>query len=102
VDVGLSDDEIDYLLMNDLKRVEIDLDKHLPWWSQLDTVRQRVLIDMCFNLGIKGLLGFKNTLAYVKAGQYKQAKTNMLKSKWASQVGKRAQRLAAMMETGKD
>lgn len=79
-----------------------DLDEKLPWWRQLSEVRQRVLINMCFNLGIRGLLGFKNTLAAMKAGDYDRAAKAMLNSKWAKQVGKRAQRLAFMIVTDKE
>lgn len=97
---GLSDDEIDYLLNNDINKVMAQLDDKLPWWRGLTLDRQNVLISMCFNLGINGLLGFKNTLAYVQAGDFDQAASNMLKSKWAEQVGQRANRLATMMKKG--
>ena len=101
-DVGLFDDEIELLLINDLKRFERSLDKSLPWWRDLDEVRQRVIIDMCFNMGLGGLLGFKNTLAKIKAHDWAAARRGMLQSKWAKQVGARATRLADMMLTGKD
>lgn len=99
-DVGLSDEEIRFLFKNDIARVCADLDREIPWWRSLSEVRQRVLANMCFNLGINGLLGFKNTLAAVREGRYKDAAAGMLASKWASQVGDRAQRLAKMMEVG--
>lgn len=95
----LTDEEIDFLLANDIKECEADLDAHLPWWRTLSEVRQRVLVNMRFNLGMQGLLGFKNTLKLIEAGQYKSAATNMLVSKWAGQVKGRAKRLARMMET---
>jgi lysozyme len=101
-DVGLFDDEIELLLINDLKRFERSLDKSLPWWRDLDEVRQRVILDMCFNMGLGGLLGFKNTLAKIKAHDWAGARRGMLQSKWAKQVGARATRLADMMLTGKD
>ncbi len=101
-DVGLSDDEIDYLLINDIVKVENALDAQLPWWRSLDLIRQRVLIDMAFNMGIGGLLGFKNTLKAVHGEHWVQAAHGMLGSLWAKQVGKRAVRLAKMMETGND
>jgi lysozyme len=103
---GLSSDEISYLLANDVKRTIADLDKHLPWWRQLTAARQRVLINMAFNLGIgsaavgSGLLGFKNTLRMVQEGDYAGAAAGMLSSKWAKQVGARAERLAKMMKEG--
>lgn len=88
------------LLDSDIDRCEADLDRRLPWWRTLDPVRQRILLNMCFNLGIKGLEGFVNTLAMIKAGRYADAAVNMLKSKWAGQVGARARRLSAMMRIG--
>lgn len=97
---GLSDDEIDYLLRNDVERVRSELDAGIPWWSELDAVRRRVLVNMAFNLGVPGLLGFNNTLAAVKAHDWERAATGMLASKWAAQVKGRAQRLAQMMRTG--
>ncbi|HJV52804.1 MAG TPA: glycoside hydrolase family protein [Noviherbaspirillum sp.] len=104
-DVPLSDDEIDLMLSNDIKRACADLDRKLPWWRKLDPVRQRVLVNMAFNMGIgdadkgSGLLGFKNTLAMVQAGDYRGAAKGMRSSKWAKQVGPRAERLATLMET---
>lgn len=100
-DVGISQGEARALLENDLDRVETDLDRSLPWWRGLDAVRQEVLANMTFNLGINGLLGFKNTLAAVKAGLWANAARGMRASKWARQVGARAERLASAMETGK-
>lgn len=98
---GLSDEEIDFLLSNDIDRFEKQVIDALPWYSRLDDVRQRVLVNMAFNLGIAGLLGFKNTLAMIERGDYAGAAKGMLNSKWATQVGERAKRLATMMETGK-
>jgi lysozyme len=99
-DVGISDDECTALLQNDVARTVAALDKSLPWWRKLDPVRQRVLVNMAFNLGMTGLLTFKNTLAAVQGGSYAAAAAGMLASKWATQVGDRAERLAEMMRTG--
>jgi lysozyme len=101
-DRGLSDDEIAYLLANDIKMVKEDLDRALPWWRQMDAVRQRVLADMCFNLGISRLLLFRNTLKAMKEGDYELAASGMRNSLWYKQVGTRAVRLVKMMETGED
>ena len=99
-DVGISQDEVANLLDNDIKRTMAELDKSLPWWRNLDEVRQRVLLNMAFNLGVAGLLGFKNTLAAIQNDKWGEAADGMLASKWAKQVGGRAQRLAVMMRTG--
>jgi lysozyme len=99
-DRGLSDDEITYLFRNDIQSVFDDLDRSLPWWRKLSDARQRVLANMCLNLGITRLLGFKNTLKAVEEGRYNDAAEGMLASLWAKQVGARAQRLAKMMREG--
>ena len=101
-DRGISVEESNMLLDNDLAAFQVELLRKLPWVADLDDVRQRVLIDMAFNLGISGLLTFKNTLAAIKRGDYEKAAPMMLDSKWATQVGKRAERLSTMMLTGKD
>jgi lysozyme len=100
-DVGISDDEIDYLLANDIKRVETELDKSLPWWRDLDPVRQRVLANMNFQMGLPRLLKFKNTLAAMQAHDWDRCAVGMLASKWAQEDSPvRARRLAKMMRTG--
>jgi lysozyme len=99
-DRGLSDDEILYLLKNDMNIVFTALDTSLPWWRSMTENRQRVLANMCFNLGINRLMGFKNTLLSMSQGDYAAAAAGMLASRWATQVGDRAKRLAAMMEQG--
>lgn len=99
-DVGITGDEAMYLLNNDIDRVYAELTRNFPWFNSLNHVRQNVLMNMCFNIGIGKLHGFKNTLDHIKNGKYKEAAEAMLDSKWATQVGKRANRLAKMMETG--
>lgn len=95
----LSQDEIDLLLENDIKRVVADLDARLPWWQQLSEIRQLVLADLRFNLGMTGLLGFRRALQAMQDGRYGDAADEMLDSRWARQVGPRALRLAHMMRT---
>lgn len=99
-DVGISKEESDFLLNNDIQRVIGDLNKALPWWNKLDEVRQLVIADMCFNLGITRLLGFKNTLKAMEEGRYEDAAKGMQDSLWARQVGRRAVKLINMMRTG--
>ena len=97
---GLRPDEIDYLLRNDINDRVQALTKALPWFDRLDEARRGVLINMAFQLGTAGLLGFKSTLALVAAGKYAESAEQMLKSKWATQTPARAKRLADQMKTG--
>ena len=98
---GLRPDEIDYLLRNDIEDRVQALTKALPMlFPKLDEARQGVLVNMAFQLGTAGLLGFKSTLALIAAGKYVEAAEQMLKSKWATQTPARAERLAEQMKTG--
>jgi lysozyme len=103
-DVGITKLEAMYLLENDISRAIRDLVAALDWFPLLDPVRQCVLVNMAFNLGVgnskRGLLSFQNTLAAIASGDYAAAADGMLRSKWAKQVGHRAERLAKMMRTG--
>lgn len=98
----LTDAQVDVLLDQDLLNVFHDLDRSLSWWAQLCDVRQRVLANMCFNMGINGLMTFRNTLSAMREGRYADAAAGMLQSKWATQVGARAKRLADMMVHGEN
>jgi lysozyme len=72
----------------------------IPVYAKLDPVRQGVLVQMVYQMGLGGVLGFENTLAYMAAGDWKAAADGMRHSKWAQQTPKRAERLAREMETG--
>jgi len=96
-DVGLSEDEIKYLLENDIVKCRRNLDAAFPWWRELSEPRQHVMIDMIFNLGLAGLSKFIRTLEAIRSGEYDLAADRMLQSRWASQVGQRAKRLSEMM-----
>jgi lysozyme len=97
---GLSPDEIEMLLENDIKRNYEAVLKALPWMEKLSEPRQAVLIEMAFQMGVSGLLQFKRTLGSIEDGQYGEAAVEMLESKWAKQTPKRAYRMALQMETG--
>lgn len=97
---GLRDDEIDYLLRNDITDRINALHKEFPWFQNLDDARKGVLLNMAFQLGTAGLIGFKNTLENVACGAYSQAAKMMLQSLWAKQTPERAKRLSIQMETG--
>ncbi len=100
-DCGISQSEAYVMLINDIMNCEKQLQSKIPdIYNGLDEVRKSVLLNMCFNLGINGLLGFKNTLAFVKAGDWERAANNMLVSKWAKQVGRRAIDLSELMRKG--
>ena len=98
-DVGITADESAVLLRNDVARTRLAVCRAWPWVEQLDPVRQAVVLDMAFNLGVGGLKQFKRTLALLQKGRWEAAADAMLDSLWAQQVGARAQRLAQMVRT---
>ena len=98
--LGLSQDEIDYLLTNDIKRVTAELDKAFPWFSVLDEVRRYALIDLCFNLGLTRLKLFRLALGAMENQDYETASKEFLDSNWAKQVGTRAITITEMIRSG--
>lgn len=100
-DSGISQSEAYIMLINDIMSCEKQLQAKIPdIYNGLDEVRKSVLLNMCFNLGINGLLGFNNTLAFIAAGDWERAANNMLVSRWAKQVGRRAIELSELMRKG--
>jgi len=96
-DVGISKEEAEHLLRNDIDNCVKQLKHHLFWVFDHSNTVQDIIINMCFNLGIYGLLGFKKTLKLIKEGKYKQASIEMLDSNWAKQVGIRAKELSNLL-----
>lgn len=104
---GMSREQGTVMALEKAQDMNVGLCNSLPWYPTLDEPRRRVLIEMAYNMGLHGLLQFKNMLAAVQVGDWKTAAAEMLNSKWATEVddgpgGKlgRADRLAAQMETG--
>jgi lysozyme len=99
-DVGISPSEAEAMCINDIDRVEHDLDRNAPWWRTLDETRQQVIAEMCFNLGWPRLAQFKNMLAALKAGDFERAADEAMASRWAAQVKGRADTLSNAMRAG--
>lgn len=97
---GLRDSEIDFMLNNDIDERIDELTRRIPWFQNLDDARKGVLLNMSFQMGVDGLLGFKNTLAMVQRGDYEGAARGMLQSLWARQTPARAKRMSEQMRTG--
>ncbi len=101
-DRGISEEEAFHMLDNDIQWVMEQVDKALPWSVDLDELRREVLYEMAFQMGLNGLLGFKNTLVAIKDGKYDIAAQGMLNSQWHHQTPERCEELAKIIETGKE
>lgn len=96
-DKGITEAEALMLLDNDISECWGALCNRLPWLPEAPEGVQQALANMAFNLGVNGLLSFRQTLELLRARSYAEAAQAMLASKWAGQVGKRAERLADMV-----
>lgn len=98
--VGISNAEAEMLCESDIARAEAALSANVPWWNTLSDNRQMALMNLCFNMGWGGLSTFKNMLAAFFAKEFDVAADDLLASKYATEVGARAQRVAALIRNG--
>jgi lysozyme len=99
-DVGISSNEALMLLTNDIEHVVSRLDGLIPWWRNLNEIRQRVVINMMFNLGPGKFMGFRKALAAMENGNFEEAAKQILDSLAARELPERYGRLAKMMRDG--
>jgi lysozyme len=95
-DRGISEREALMLLEGDITIAMADLDRNVPWWRDLPEPAARALTNMCFNLGWPRLSEFAVMLIALEAGECRQAAAAALDSRWARQVGHRAERIAEL------
>ena len=98
---GITKNAAFYLLRNDIDKAKKECQKNIPFFNTLDKERKYALLDMCFNLGIKRLLKFKNMLSAMGVGNWDKAYEECLNSNYAKQTGKRARRIANTIKTGR-
>lgn len=97
---GLFPEEIQFILTNRIQKNKAAITKRLPWFERLEPVRQGVILNMAYQLGVDGVLGFKKFIAEVEHGDYDRASIEMLDSLWANQTPARAKRLSVQMKLG--
>lgn len=100
-DRGLRDDEIDLMLSNDIDEAVSIARALVVNFDKLDDVRQEVVTNMAFNLGMTRLGGFKQFIGALLRFDFQRATTEMMDSKWYEQVGDRGKRLAYAMREGR-
>ena len=100
VGLGLTHDEVDYLLINDINRCLEELDAAFPWFKDLTEIRREAMINLCFNLGLTRLRKFEKALAAMSIHNYEEAANEFLDSRWAKQVGNRSKEVTEMIRTG--
>lgn len=99
-DKGITDQEAEFLLRNDMEDAIDDARAVFPAFDSLDDLRQEALVNMAFNLGRARLLKFEKFFDALTVGDWGLASAEMLRSRWAKQVGARANELAGMILHG--
>lgn len=100
-DRGISSGEARFMLVSDIQETINELRHRYRWFDPLDEIRQEVVINMAFNMGVPTFGMFVGTIAHIERGEYADAADHMLRSKWARQVGYRATELSGMMRYGR-
>lgn len=98
-DNGLRHDEIMYLLDRDVTGVLQELAQY-EWFAELNEARKIVIANMAFNMGVPKLCAFRKMILAIIGKDYNAAANEMIRSKWAKQVGGRAVMLSGIMRTG--
>ena len=96
---GITRGDALWLLERDVDKVYNQLKKQFSWLEFRPDVVQRVMCNLCFNLGLGRLMGFTKTLNAIKNDRWEVAATELLNSKFAIQVGARANRLAEALRS---
>jgi lysozyme len=97
---GIREVEAEHLLANDLSEAIVEVSTAYPWVAILAPARQAVVVELMFNLGPSRLAKFRPTLDLLRQGDYAGAGGRLRRSKWAGQVGRRAEHLITQLVTG--
>ena len=100
LDKPLADDVLELILRHDVEDAISGTRFALPYFDSFDEVRQEVVVEMVFNLGLSGFKSFKRMLFALRKGDFVTAAAEMLDSRWHEQVGRRAEELAEKMRDG--
>lgn len=98
-DRGISTEEASFLLNNDMADTSREMEARFISMdlTGLNEPIQRALVNMAFNMGVPRLMKFIKMWDALQRGHYATAADEALDSKWAQQVGPRANRIAALI-----
>ena len=99
-DRGISREEAEMLLLNDLETSTKEAKKFEFYENLTSNNRRDVIVEMLFNLGLTRFKEFKKTIGYINQANYSAAADEMLDSRWAKQVGQRALTLSNKFRAG--
>lgn len=96
----LTEDEATLLMTNRIDAAARSVRRALPWSQYLDSVRQDVLVEMCYVAGLTGLLGYEEFLVNLKRSEFGEAAATLRKAEWHKKSPGRVGVLAALIEQG--
>ena len=91
--LGISEEEAEYLLHNDIKRTIKECENWYWFDRQPDRVK-RVLVELVYNIGYPSASNFNRMLSALSRDDFATASLELLDSKYARQVPHRAKRLS--------
>lgn len=97
---GIPEVVMDFWLEYEINQRRAALKQALPFFDSLNEARQGALINMAYQMGVKGVLGFKETLRHFANGDYDLASKEALNSLWARETPERAKRISKQIKTG--
>ena len=97
---GITKEEAMILLDNGIDEFKFALEETYDWFENLSESRQAVIINMAFNLGMSGFGKFKKMISAIESFDWDEASVQMMHSRWATQVGRRAEELSKAMKEG--
>ena len=98
-DLEIDKDVADLILMKKLHTLLQRITIAFPWFENIDNIAKSVVVNMCYQLGLRGFSQFKKTIYYLETEQYEEASMEMLDSLWAKQTPNRANELSELMST---
>ena len=93
-DLIIDKDVADLILMKKLHKMLERITVAFPWFANIDNEAKAVVVNMCYQLGIRGFSKFKKTIYLLETEQYEEASVEMLDSLWAKQTPNRAKELS--------
>lgn len=74
-----------------------ELRNRLPWIEDQPEDVQRALANMAYQMGVRGVLGFRRMLAALEQGDRAGAAEEAMDSRWSRQTPERAQRVTELI-----
>ena len=97
-DLEMDEDVAELILMKKLDDLMNRIIKTFDWWKSAEDNVKDVVIEMCYQLGIRGFSKFKKTINHLENKRYGKASAEMLDSKWARQTPNRALELSNIIK----